>query len=250
MDDNEFRLRAFSEPGSDDPDLHEAARGDSARQRLMQEIAELEEHISSAISTVSVPSGLADRLKQQVDPAPAAGSKRGLMRFFPVAAMVVIAAAITLIPDLGNRPSAEDIAFHDDLVAHLHEEAPTYDGDTSARWAEVSGVLAAAGLAAAGNGSPTGNGIPLQTAGLKFARHCNLGEAGRGAHIVLEGERGPVSVILATNKPVERAIDIEDERFHGRIIPTEYGNMAVIGERGEVLADYETMVADSVEWSI
>ena len=36
MDDNEFRKRAFSEPGSEDPDLHEAARGDSARQRLMQ----------------------------------------------------------------------------------------------------------------------------------------------------------------------------------------------------------------------
>lgn len=249
MDDNEFRRRAFSEPGSEDPDLHEAARGNSARQRLMQEIAELEEHISSAIGTVSVPSGLADRLKQQVEPAPAAG-KRGLMRFFTVAAMVVIAAAITLVPDLGNRPSAEDVAFHDDLVAHLHEEAPAYDGDTSTQWAEVSGVLASAGLTAAGNGSPPESGIPLQAAGLKFARHCNLGEAGRGAHIVLEGERGPVSVILATNKPVERAIDIEDERFHGRIIPTEYGNMAIIGEQGEVLTGYETMVADSVEWPI
>lgn len=249
MDDNEFRRRAFSEPGSEDPDLHEAARGNSARQRLMQEIAELEEHISSAVSTVSVPSGLADRLKQQVEPAPAA-KKGGLMRFFPVAAMVVIVAAITLVPDFGNRPSAEDVAFHDDLVAHLHQEAPTYEGDTSTRWSEVSGVLTAAGLAAAGSGNASGNTTPLQGAALKFARHCDLGEAGRGAHIVLEGEQGPVSVVLATNKPVERPIDIEDERFHGRIIPTEFGNMAVIGEAGEVLTDYETLVADSLEWSI
>ncbi|MEX1198702.1 MAG: DUF3379 family protein [Pseudohongiellaceae bacterium] len=247
MDDNEFRLRAFSEPGSEDPDLHEAARGDSTRQRLMQEIAELEEHISSAIDTVAVPSGLADRLKQQVEPART--GKRGLMRFFPVAAMVVIAAAITLMPDPGNRPGAQDLAFHDELVTHLHDEAAAYDDEGSTRWAEVSGVLAAAGLAA-GNGGASTSGIPLRTAGLKFARHCDLGDAGRGAHIVLEGEQGPVSVILSINKPVDRAFIIEDERFQGRIIPTEYGNMVIVGEQGEILSGYETMVADSVQWSI
>lgn len=249
MDDNEFRLRAFSEPGSEDPDLHEAARGDSTRQRLMQEIAELEEHISSVVGTVSVPSGLADRLKQQIEEPVRTGGQRGLMRFFTVAAMVVIAAAITLVLDAGDRPSAEDLAFHDDLVAHLHDEAPSYDGDTSVRWAEVSGILTETGLTA-DNDNPSRNGTSLRTASLKFARHCNLGEAGRGAHIVLDGEQGPVSVILSTNKPVERAFTIDDERFHGRIIPTEYGNMAIIGEQGEALSDYETMVADNIEWSI
>jgi hypothetical protein len=247
MDDNEFRIRAFSEPGSEDPDLHKAANGDSARQRLMQEIAELEEHISSAISTVSVPTGLADRLKQQIDPEPR--SRWNPMRVFMVAATVVIAAAITLIPDFTNQPSAEDAAFRDDLVAHLHEEAPVYDGDTSIRWEEVSNVLAATGLGESG-GVSSGSDTPLQSTGLIFARYCDLGEAGRGAHIVLEGERGPVSVILAINKPVERTITIEDERFHGRIIPTARGNMAIIGEQGEVLTGYETIVAESIDWSI
>lgn len=248
MDDNEFRKRAFSEPRTEDPELHEAARGNSARQRLMQEIAELEEHISATLSTVSAPSGLADRLKQQIEPTPS--GKRGLMRFFAVAATVAAVAAITLIPDPANRPSAGDVAFHDDLVAHLHDEAPVYDGNASSRWAEVSGVLAAAGLASTGDGSWTDSSAALRTADLKFARHCDLGEAGRGVHIVLEGEHGPVSVILSTNKPVDSALTIEDDRFQGRILPTEYGNMAIIGEQGENLADYENMVAESVEWSI
>ena len=41
---------------------------------------------------------------------------------------------------------------------------------------------------------------------------------------------------------MDRAFTVEDERFHGRIIPTEYGNMAIIGEPGEVLNGLQAMV--------
>lgn len=248
MDDNEFRKRAFSDPRGDDPDLHDAARGNSGRQKLMAEIAELEERISSAISAVPVPADLVTRLKQQVEPTPAASHNPG--RYFLLAAMVVVAVAVTIMfPGIQDNPSAQDLAFRDNLIEHLHREAPAYDGDSSAHWSEASSVLTTAGVLASGSGQSR-NENPLRAAGIKFARHCDLGDAGRSAHIVLEGERGPVSVIFAANKPVDHTLDIEDERFHGRIIPTEHGNMAIIGEQGEVLTDYEVLVTDSIGWSI
>jgi len=249
MDDNEFRKRVFSDPSGDDPDLHEAARDNSARQKLIAEIAELEELINSVIGAIPVPADLASRLKQQIEPAAPARPHRQA-RFILAAAMVVVVMAMTLLlPDLRDAPGAQDLAFRDNLVAHLHQEASTYGGDISARWSETSSVLATAGVRAAGGDLPDGGNL-LQAARIKFARHCDLGDAGRSAHIVLEGQQGPVSVIFAGNKPVERILTIEDERFQGRIIPTEHGNMAIIGERGEALADYEALVTDSIEWSI
>ncbi len=248
MDDNEFRKRAFSDPHSDDPDLHRAARSDSARMKLMEELSELEEHIRSTVSTVAVPADLAERLKQQIHAAPPSGRGNPL-RYFAVAASTLVIAAALLLMIPGSGPSSRDQAFHDNLVAHLHQEAPAYEGDTSARWSDASGVLAAAGIMAP-NMAGSADGDRLETADIKFAQHCDLGESGRGVHIVMEGEHGPVSVILTRGDPVEQAMTIDDERFHGRITPTGTGNMAVVGEQGEQLSEYATLVADHIEWPI
>lgn len=241
MDDNEFHRRVLSDPHGHEHDLHEAARGDSARQRLIEEITEFEQHLSSAVTAVSVPGDLADQLKNQIRPSGRAGT--GLLRGLSVAALVLVAAAITLVPGLSGQPAASDLAFHDALTRHLHEEAATYEGETSIDWPQASAVLASAGLRETGDDG-------LRTASLKFARLCDLGEQGRGAHLVLRGKNGPVSVIFATTTPVEQAMEVDDPRFQGRILPGANGNIAIVGERGEALTRYETLARSSVHWSL
>lgn len=243
MDDTEFRKRALSEPRSEDPELQDAARGNSARERLMAEAAELEERISDTIKRVSVPTDLADRLKKHASSPIAGSGSRNPLRYLAIAATLFVAAAITLVPGMINSPSAQDLAFHDHLVNHLHSEAGAYAGNEQADWNNVHDIIRS-------GGGQVQNDARLRDATIKFARDCDLGEFGRGTHLVMQGEHGPVSVIYTSSRPVNTVIDIQDNRFRGRIIPLQNGNLAIAGEEGESLSGYEQLVTASLDWSV
>lgn len=64
---------------------------------------------------------------------------------------------------------------------------------------------------------------------------------------MLQGEQGPVSVIVINNSPVQVEYQIRDERFQGLVVPASEGNMILVGEQGENLEQLKQMVADSME---
>lgn len=253
MDDLEFRKRAYSNPTDEDPEFHDAARSDPARQRLLEELNSLENQLSDTVNTISVPDGLAERLKQHGTEQGAESATRpqatpgNSFRFRPhmtLAASLVVALALTFIT-MGRpgQPSAQDMALHDDIVAHLHDEASEYAGDVEASWDRLTEVVAA-------GGGRIDDDSRLQDMHVKFARDCDLSESRTGTHIVLEGERGPVSVVFVNNTPVSQDLELDDERFAGRIIPMQEGSMAIVGEKDEPLETFEALARSSFQWSI
>jgi hypothetical protein len=240
MDDSEFRTRAFSNPLDDQDDFRAAVDAHPDRRRLMDELKALEVDLQQTLRNVAVPDGLQQKLYRHGRSAAPLLHQRSP---YLLAASLIITAGLGLSL-MQARPSAQDIAFHDSLVDHLHQEAPRYSDAPVIQWQQVEDVMRAAGATLHASSE-------ILSLHLTFANHCGLGlEAHRGAHIVAQGEYGPVSIIFVRNTPVSANIKLRDERFKGRIIPLAEGNMAVIGEKNEALGKYERLLRDNFEWSI
>ena len=69
-------------------------------------------------------------------------------------------------------------------------------------------------------------------------------------HLVIQGEKGPVTLLLMPDEKIDMAELIEGDNVNGVILPVGDGSIAIIGERDEDLALIEERVIDSVEWSI
>lgn len=239
MDDLEFHTRAHTDPFDEEPDFLNALAGREDRHHLLHELRKLDENIRAVSEIIEVPV----RLRQRLAPPPAESRSWLSQRAYAIAASLLVSVGL-VVSTLQFRPSASELALHDAMLQHVHNEAPRYEQSTTPiSWLEVETVLADAGVSLQ---QPTGD----ETLVITFAKVCGLGGSLRGAHLVTMGESGPVSVILVRSPPLGRSLDVKDSRFQGRIVPSADGNMAVIGERAEELGRVEQIISSNVEWSI
>ncbi len=68
-------------------------------------------------------------------------------------------------------------------------------------------------------------------------------------HLVIQGETGPVTILLMPEQAVSAAETLDGENIHGVILPVGDGSVAIIGTREESLERVEQSVLDSVTWS-
>ncbi len=68
-------------------------------------------------------------------------------------------------------------------------------------------------------------------------------------HLVIQGERGPVTILLMPEQPIEGPQSISGDSINGILLPVGDGSIAIIGEEGENLQRIEEKVVDSVAWS-
>ena len=69
-------------------------------------------------------------------------------------------------------------------------------------------------------------------------------------HLVIQGEKGPVTLLLLPDEMVHGAVPLSGESVNGVILPHGNGSIAIIGEREERIEELKRRVVDSVEWSI
>jgi len=69
-------------------------------------------------------------------------------------------------------------------------------------------------------------------------------------HLVLQGERGPITILLMPEEKVSAAQSIIGESVNGVILPVGNGSIAIIGEKGESLERIEEKITNSVTWDI
>jgi len=69
-------------------------------------------------------------------------------------------------------------------------------------------------------------------------------------HLVIQGEKGPITLLLMPNEMVSSPVILSGESVNGVIFPVGDGSIAIIGERDERIEELKQRVMDSVEWSI
>ena len=250
MDDLEFRRQAFANPSSHDQDFLNAAQASPERTQLLLQLQALDARVSAAARSVQIPSGLAARLKAREEPAAndhaiVTSKKPKFKRYVAAAASIVVALSLILSPGLTTaRPSAADLKFHDDVIGHVYREVARFDTKREdASLVQINSVFEEAG-------GQIRNVDRIKQMHIKFANGCNIAQNSKGAHIVLDGEKGSVSIMVVHNSPVTTTFNVNDSRFVGKIIPFGEGNLIIVGEKDEPLDKYEAMIAETFEWSI
>lgn len=83
---------------------------------------------------------------------------------------------------------------------------------------------------------------------ITYAQSCKI-NGKRVPHLVIQGESGPITILLMPDEAVAEAEQLEGENIRGVILPVGEGSIAIIGDREEQLDRVEKSVLNSVTWS-
>ncbi len=155
--------------------------------------------------------------------------------WFAVAATVVLATSISLRMS-GFLESHDTLA--DEILAHMdHEPGALRVTDVAVPDERLARIVPAT-LAV----------FDRDDALITYAQPCTIrGE--QAPHLVVQGERGPVTIILMPNVSIAESIPVDGESVSGVILPVGDGSIAIIGNHGEPLAPIQKNVVDSVTWT-
>jgi hypothetical protein len=83
---------------------------------------------------------------------------------------------------------------------------------------------------------------------ITYARICVI-NGKKVPHLVVQGQHGPVMILLMPDEKVVDVTPVEGESVHGLIIPVGDGSIAVVGDREEALEPIRKNVVDSITWT-
>jgi hypothetical protein len=254
MNDLEFRKRAYCNPFDETADFVEASESTPERSRFMEDLRRLDKRVGDIVNTTLVPADLAEKLKQLVasDVMAATNASTGnnprvvkkvTPRYMALAASLVVAVGLTLSLLPSSGPSAQDIEFHDHMLSHIYLEEPRFGESTTISWQQVNEVIES-------NGGHLKEDDRTRALRIKFVKQCGLSIDEQAVHIVLEGSKGAVSVLLVKGSAVSSTFPLKDQRFAGRFIPLGTGTLVIVGEKDEPLDGFQKLITENFEWDI
>ena len=83
---------------------------------------------------------------------------------------------------------------------------------------------------------------------ITFAETCPI-NGYNVPHLVIQGVRGPITILLMPNENIGEAVSLNNTDSHGVILPVGNGSIAIVGARDEKLEDVRKQVLQSVAWS-
>lgn len=233
MNCEEYREAITAEPSFDGGASH--LRVCAACQAYRDEILALDATIARALDIdvrqLKMPELPAIEAENVVTLKPRA---RVLSTWLAVAATVAVAAVV------GFRMLATDVVYgslEEEILAHLdHEPAALVVSDTPVSDRRLNRVV------------PSSVATIGHSAGLvTYARTCVIN--GKDVpHLVIQGQQGPVTLLLMPDEKIDAAIDLNGEHTNGVVLPVGKGSIAIIGSRGEPIAPITNNVLKSVAW--
>ena len=155
--------------------------------------------------------------------------------WFAVAATVVLATSISIRMS-GFFDTYETL--QDEVLAHLdHEPASLRVTDIPVSDERLQRALPA-----------TVAVIDRDRSLVTYANPCII-NGHKVPHLVIQGQTGPVTILLMPEERVADAIPLEGENVHGMILPAGDGSIAIIANRSEPLDPVRRNVIESVTWT-
>jgi hypothetical protein len=155
--------------------------------------------------------------------------------WFAMAATVVVATALGVWM---LSSSVEYDSLAEEVLAHIdHEPGAFRNADSPVSDKRLYDVV------------PANLATMDHSAGLiTYAQSCEIN--GRPVpHLVIQGQRGPVTILLMPEEKVAEAIDVEGEHISGVILPVGDGSIAIVGQRDERLDNIKKKIMNSVTWA-
>ncbi len=156
-------------------------------------------------------------------------------------AWIGLAASVLLATVLGVRFVSDDAIYPslaNEIIAHLDHEPHALRVTTQPVSAQRLAAVVRDDVA------EMGDELGLIT----YANSCVI-NGKKIPHLVLQGERGPITLLLLPDEMVNSAVPLDGDGISGVILPVGQGSIAIIGDREESLDEIEQRVVNSVKWS-
>ena len=155
---------------------------------------------------------------------------------------LAIAAALALAAIIGVQFSGNQIQYESleaEILAHLdHEPGALTVTNVAVTDERLSSVV-----------NPSVGTMDRGVGLISYAQSCVI-NGKTVPHLVIQGENGPITLLLMPDEMIDVARTFMGERVNGVLIPHGGGSIAIIGGNEDDLTELERSVVDSVEWSI
>lgn len=230
MDDLEFRRRCIADPFDRDKAFRRRTRQSADHAHLVEHQTRFDKRLRAVMLDIKVPEDLQARIQLRHSLQQRQITWRFYRSSLALAASLIITTGVISLLFSPRESLQEAILAHvHDELNHLVEQKPVNDD-------QIRRLLGSAG------GRLEGDFGRVSYAGSCQIRHH------KGVHLVLQGQLGPVTVLLMPGEQLSERDAIGDARFQGIMLPTPNGSMAILGESGEPLRRIEHRVLSSIEW--
>lgn len=243
MNDREFTERLFANPQDDSPEFLAALEGNSPREEQRAKLRDFDAVLRRELTSIAVPGDLRQKLLNPAGNSAArnsnehaAANAHWFRRALPVAACLVVAIGLGVY-----SRGAQNAELEAEILAHVYWEAAFLDRTEALGMPALNAKLDEVLGASMEDDGDTADML------VTYADDCWVAKK-IAVHMIMRGETGPVSVMMIPNTPVDSEFSIGDERFEGLVTPTAGGNLVVIGEKQEAIAEYRNLVAGNLHW--
>jgi hypothetical protein len=230
----DFRRQILADPFCKDVAVlaHEADCPSCAP--FAREIRAQEVRLRSALQEISPPEGMAERIQLA-----ARFDQRSTVRrrwWYSAAATVLMAVGVSMVSLFSTSIERGNVALAQSVINHIEDESRHLREVQAVSSGRLNRVFERFGAELAGN---------IGT--VNFAAECLMRNR-TGVHLVMPGQMGPITVFFMPGEMAESIMPVSSTRFSGKILPTAWGSIAVVGENGEPLDGLGERLAAAVNW--
>ena len=231
MDFTEFRRRLGAEPLSDDPELQHARKSSPEFEQEALDVRRFEDKLIRALR-LPEPDGLVEELQSLPWQDETKSSPSRWMRMALAASLLVAvgAAGITWNMNRGWDSVEDYLADH-----YQHDGLSLLAQANGATESEVQAIFAGFDVAAA----------PALADIVGVIKYCPTPD-GKGVHMVLNTQEGPVTVIYMPETSVTDRETHHFDNVEAVLVELESGSAAIIGSEQQQIVDVYSMVQSSI----
>lgn len=234
MNCEDYKLAQTADPASVEGAEHLASCADC--RQYHDELQALNGKIAQALE-ITVPEMIMPELPDlAVENVAVLDKRRAVSRpvWFALAASVMLAVFIG-VGISGNGDAQRSVA--EQLLAHIDHEPYSLRSVKPVSAKRLAKVVPA-------NIATMDNEAGLIT----YAQSCVI-NGNNVPHLVIQGEKGPITILLMPKEAISERTTIDGESVHGYIFPVGSGSIAIIGEKDEQIDKVKQQLLESVTWS-
>jgi len=235
MNFSEFKRLIGADPWNRDPETLRARNSAPEFEAAAAEAEVFEEKLQSALH-IQPPADLLEGIKsisreiESIQPA----RKRNWMPLALAASLLIAVGAVGMVWKQSRQ--------WDNVEAYLADHY-SHDGDTLVTQAtdivsEQDVVKIMASLNASADQQLAGR--------IKFIKFCPTPE-GRGAHMVVSTDQGPMTIIFMPKTQVTDGELVRFEQMHAFLVNLEHGSAAIIGKQSQAVESMEAVIRESLK---
>ncbi|MDT8398304.1 MAG: DUF3379 family protein [Pseudomonadales bacterium] len=266
MNDSEFKQRAYADPQDNSPEFLAALAEQPEREAFLASLQAFNMRLCEGLTSIPVPEGLRERLLDPESLASRSASRTGgaggqaggvlvsrpwlWQKALPIAASLLIAVGLVFFSlpqqqqqqvEPGNLSASEQTLARE-VFGHIYAEIDFLDMNDHLSIAALNQKMSLYEVGGHLGENPVSHNLDV-----KVAEDCWVAQQ-YSMHMVIAGEKGPVTIFMIPSAIARSTMSISDSRFDGIVSPTPKGNLVVVGEKQESIGRYVNLIASNMEW--